>query len=433
MEMKMGMLEQDARTTSETGVEQPIGSRCRFCDAALKHTLVDLGMSPLCESYVSAERQNEMEPFYPLHVYVCERCFLAQLDEFVSPEHIFTEYAYFSSYADSWVEHARQYAEMMTERFKLNGQSHVVEVASNDGYLLQHFIAKGIRSTGIEPAANVAKVAERKGIPTIVEFFGEEFARKLAADGQQADVIAANNVLAQVPDLNDFVSGFKVLLRAGGVITIEFPHLMRLMEENQFDTIYHEHFSYFSFITAARIMSAHGLRVFDVDEIPTHGGSLRLYCCHDEDASKPTTTKAKQLQRREEAAGFTSLEHYCNFAEQVKKTKRKILKFFITAKEEGKTIAGYGAPGKGNTLLNYCGIRTDFLDYTVDRNPYKQGKYLPGTRIPILSPERIAETKPDYLFILPWNFKDEIMQQCSYIREWGGKFVVPIPEVRLYE
>jgi SAM-dependent methyltransferase len=390
-------------------------------------------MSPLCESYVSAERKNQMEPFYPLHVFMCERCFLAQLDEFVSPQEIFTEYAYFSSFADSWVEHARQYAEMMIERFQLNGQSHVVEIASNDGYLLQHFVAKNIRSTGIEPAANVAKVAEQKGVPTIVEFFGEEFAHKLAADGQQADVIAANNVLAQVPDLNDFVSGFKVLLRAGGVITIEFPHLMRLMEENQFDTIYHEHFSYFSFLTAARIMSAHGLRIFDVDEISTHGGSLRVYCCHDEDESKPTTERAKELQKREEAAGFTSLDHYRNFAEQVKETKRKILKFLITAKEEGKSVVGYGAPGKGNTLLNYCGIRSDFIDYTVDRNPYKQGKFLPGTRIPIFGPEKIAETKPDYLFILPWNFKDEIMKQCSYIKEWGGKFVVPIPEVQVYE
>ena len=429
----MGILKQEPAATQAADTQQTGGSHCRFCDATLKHTLVDLGMSPLCESYVSEERKNQMEPFYPLHVYVCERCFLAQLDEFVSPEHIFTEYAYFSSYADSWVEHARKYVEMMIERFKLNDQSHVVEVASNDGYLLQHFVARNIRSTGIEPAANVAKVAEEKGVPTIVEFFGDEFAHKLAADGQQADVIAANNVLAQVPDLNDFVAGFKVLLREGGVITIEFPHLLRLMEENQFDTIYHEHFSYFSFVTAARIMSAHGLRIFDLEEIPTHGGSLRLYCCHDEDESKPTTARAKELQKREEAAGFTNLDYYRNFAEQVKETKRKILKFLITAKEEGKSVAGYGAPGKGNTLLNYCGIRTDFLDYTVDRNPYKHGKYLPGTRIPIYSPEKIAETKPDYVFILPWNFKDEIMKQCAYIREWGGKFVVPIPEVRVYE
>jgi SAM-dependent methyltransferase len=427
------MLRQEIATSCDTIEMQSTRSQCRFCDAPLAHTFVDLGMSPLCESYVSAERLNQMEAFYPLHVFVCERCFLVQLDEFVSPQHIFTEYAYFSSFADSWVEHARQYAELMIEKLRLNGQSHVVEIASNDGYLLQHFVAKGIRSTGIEPAANVAKEAQKKGVETIVEFFGEELAHKLAADGQQADVVAANNVLAQVPDLNDFVSGFKILLRAGGVLTIEFPHLMRLMEENQFDTIYHEHFSYFSFITASKILAAHGMRVFDVDEISTHGGSLRLYCCHEDDESWPTTDKAKELKTREEAAGFTKLDHYRNFAEQVKETKRKILKFLIAAKEEGKTVAGYGAPGKGNTLLNYCGIRTDFLDYTVDRNPYKQGKFLPGTRIPIFGPEKIRETRPDYLFILPWNFKDEIMKQCSYIKEWGGKFVVPIPEVRVLD
>jgi hypothetical protein len=398
----------------------------------LEHTFVDLGMSPLCESYISAEHLNEMEAFYPLHVFVCGKCFLVQLDEFVSPQHIFSEYAYFSSYADSWVEHARRYVDHMIERFGLTSASRVVEVASNDGYLLQHFVASGIPSLGIEPAGNVAKVAEQKGVPTMVEFFGVALAEKLAVEGRQADVIAANNVLAQVPDVNDFVAGFKILLRAGGVVTIEFPHLMRLMEENQFDTIYHEHFSYFSFIAASRILAAHGLRVFDVDEISTHGGSVRLYCCHDDDTSKPTTFKSKELQQREEAAGFTSLDCYRNFAEQIKETKRKILKFLIQARDEGKSVAGYGAPGKGNTLLNYCGIRTDLLDYTVDRNPYKQGKFLPGTRIPIFGPERIRETKPDYVFILPWNFKDEIMEQCAYIKEWGGKFVVPIPDVRVY-
>jgi SAM-dependent methyltransferase len=431
MEMIVETLKQEVAGERAAAAAAKAKSCCRFCDAPLAHTFVDLGMSPLCESYVSKEHLNEMEAFYPLHVFVCERCFLVQLEEFVSPQHIFTEYAYFSSYADSWVEHARRYADLMTDRFGLGKQSRVVEVASNDGYLLQHFVAKGITSLGIEPAANVARVAEKKGVPTIVEFFGVELAHKLAADGQQADVIAANNVLAQVPDINDFVGGFKILLREGGVATFEFPHLTRLMEENQFDTIYHEHFSYFSFITSSRIMAAHGLRVFDVDELPTHGGSLRLYVCHEDDAAKPTSAAAIELQRREEAAGFTRLETYRNFAEQVKETKRKILKFLIEAREAGKTVVGYGAPGKGNTLLNYCGIRTDFLDYTVDRNPYKHGKYLPGTRIPIFSPEKIAETRPDYVFILPWNFKDEIMQQCAYIREWGGKFVVPIPEVRV--
>jgi SAM-dependent methyltransferase len=432
MEMNVSTVEKDAGVQTSGGVAKLIRSRCRFCNAALEHTFVDLGMSPLCESYVSAEHFNEMEAFYPLHVYVCEKCFLVQLEEFVSPQHIFSEYAYFSSYADSWVAHARRYAELMIERFGLTSASRVVEVASNDGYLLQHFVAKGISSLGIEPAGNVAKVAEQKGVPTIVEFFGVALAKKLAAEGRQADVIAANNVLAQVPDLNDFVGGFKILLRTGGVLTIEIPHLMRLMEENQFDTIYHEHFSYFSFIAASRILAAHGLRIFDVDEIPTHGGSLRLYCCHDDDESKPTTAAAQELHRREDAAGFTSLARYENFTRQVEETKRKILSFLIAAKNDAKTVAGYGAPGKGNTLLNYCGIRTDFLDYTVDRNPYKQGKFLPGTRIPIFGPEKIRETKPDYLFILPWNFKDEIMEQCAYIKEWGGKFVVPIPAARVY-
>jgi len=433
MEKKMETLKQNLKYRCVTDALQSINSRCRFCGALLKHTFVDLGMSPLCESYVCADRLDQMEAFYPLHVFVCERCFLVQLDEFVSPREIFTEYAYFSSYADSWVEHARKYAEMMMAKLQLNERSHVVEIASNDGYLLQHFVAKGIRSTGIEPAANVAREAQKKGVPTIIEFFGAELAQKLAADGQLADVIAANNVLAQVPDLNDFVSGLKVLLRVGGVLTIEFPHLMQLMEGNQFDTIYHEHFSYFSFIAALRILAAHRLKVFDVEELTTHGGSLRLFCCHDDDESWPTNPRTTELQRREEAAGFTRLDHYRGFAERVKETKRKILKFLIAAKEDGKSIAGYGAPGKGNTLLNYCGIRSDFLDYTVDRNPYKQAKFLPGTRIPVFRPEKIAETKPDYLFILPWNFKDEIMKQCSYIREWGGKFVVPIPEVRVYD
>ncbi len=407
-------------------------SHCRFCGERLHYTLVDLGMSPLCESYVSAEHFNQMEPFYPLHVYVCEQCFLAQLDEYVSPEDIFTEYAYFSSYASSWLQHASDYTDMIVERLHLDKQSFVVELASNDGYLLQYFVQKGIPVLGIEPAANVAKVAVEKGVSTLVRFFGVKLAQELATEGKQADLILGNNVLAQVPDVNDFVAGMKILLKPQGVITIEFPHLMRLMEENQFDTIYHEHFSYFSFITAEKIFAAHGLTLFDVEEIPTHGGSLRIYACHAEDATKPLTPRAIELKAREETAGFTHMETYALFGEQVKETKRKLLDFLITAKRDGKIIVGYGAPGKGNTLLNYCGIRTDFLDYTVDRNPYKQGKFLPGTRIPILSPDNIRETRPDYVLILPWNFKDEIMQQMSYIREWGGQFVVPIPEVTVY-
>ena len=407
-------------------------ANCRFCGTSLRHTFVDLGMSPLCESYLSSEQLNGMEPFYPLHANVCHNCYLVQLESYVSPEYIFTEYAYFSSYADTWLQHAKAYTDLMVERFHLNEQSYVVEIASNDGYLLQYFVEKNIPCLGIEPAANVAKVALDKGVPTLVEFFGVESARRLADQGKQADLLLGNNVLAQVPDLNDFVAGMKILLKPQGVITVEFPHLMCLMAENQFDTIYHEHFSYFSFITAEKIFAAHGLTLFDVEELPTHGGSLRIYARHQEDSSKPKSDRAIELIKREKEAGFTQMECYANFAEQVKETKRKLLDFLIKVKREGKTVVGYGAPGKGNTLLNYCGIRTDFLDYTVDRNPYKQGKFLPGTHIPIYHPDKIAETKPDYVLILPWNFKDEIMKQMASIRNWGGQFVVFIPEVRVY-
>jgi len=406
--------------------------RCRFCKTPLQHTLVDLGMSPLCESYVSADQLNRMEPFYPLRVHVCECCFLAQLEAYVSPEDIFTEYAYFSSYADSWLRHAKSYTDMMAERFGIGPGSFVIELASNDGYLLQYFVEKGVPVLGIEPARNVARVAIERGIPTLVEFFGEQLAEKLAADGKKADFIVGNNVLAQVPGLNDFVRGIKVLLKSRGVATLEFPHLVRLMDENQFDTIYHEHFSYFSFFAAEKILAAHGLTIFDVEELATHGGSLRIYAKHPEDATKPITARVGELRAREENAGLTRMRTYLAFSEKVQETKRKLLEFLIKVKREGKAVCGYGAPGKGNTLLNYCGIRTDFLDYTVDRNPYKQGKFTPGTHIPIFSPDRIRETQPDYLFILPWNFKDEIMEQMSYIRDWGGKFIVPIPEVRVY-
>jgi len=373
-----------------------------------------------------------MEPFYPLHVYVCESCLLAQLEEYVSPEAIFTEYAYFSSYADSWLQHAKKYTDLMVERFGLNEKSFVIELASNDGYLLQYFVEKGIPVLGVEPAKNVAKVALEKGIPTTVDFFGEKLAADLVSKGKQADLVLGNNVLAQVPGLNDFVRGMKVLLKPQGIITMEFPHLVRLMEENQFDTIYHEHFSYFSFIAVEKIFAAHGLTIFDVEELPTHGGSLRIYARHSDDGTKPVSGGVGMMKRTEEAKGLMRMETYSAFSEQVKETKRKLLEFLIKAKREGKKVCGYGAPGKGNTLLNYCGIRTDFLDYTVDRNPYKHGKYTPGTHIPISSPDKIRETRPDYLFILPWNFKDEIMSQMAYIREWGGQFVVPIPEVRVY-
>ena len=405
---------------------------CRFCRSALQHTFVDLGMSPLCQTHIESHQLNRMEPFYPLHAFVCEKCFLVQLDQYVASEAIFSEYAYFSSYSDSWVQHAKTYAEKMVSRFGVNPRSLVVEIASNDGYLLQHFVRMNIPVLGIEPAANIASVAMEKGIPSIVKFFGVQSAREVAAEKGKADLLLGNNVLAHVPDLNDFVAGMKILLKPDGVITMEFPHLMRLMQESQFDTIYHEHFSYFSFTTVEKIFAAHGLTLFDVEELPTHGGSLRIYARHSADTGKPVSEHVTGLRSREAAAGFTRLETYFEFSEKVKETKRAILDFLIRAKREGKKIAGYGAPGKGNTLLNYCGIRTDFLDYTVDRNPYKQGKYTPGTRIPIYSPEKIKETKPDYIFILPWNLKDEIMSQVGYIRDWGGRFVVPIPEVRVY-
>jgi hypothetical protein len=354
------------------------------------------------------------------------------LEEYVSPEHIFTEYAYFSSYAVSWLQHAQNYTRLMVERFNLNQDSFVVEVASNDGYLLQYFVQKNISVLGVEPAKNIAKVAVEKGVPTLTEFFGKILAQQIRDESGQADLIVGNNVLAQVPDINDFVGGLKILLKPAGVITIEFPHLMRMMEENQFDTIYHEHFSYFSFITAEKIFSAHGITLFDVEELPTHGGSLRIYGRHTENEGLPVAGRALEMRDREIKAGFTNMQHYSMFGEQVKETKRKLLEFLIEAKRQGKSIAGYGAPGKGNTLLNYCGIRTDFLDYTVDRNPYKHGKFLPGTHIPIYPPEKIQETKPDYIFILPWNFKDEIMSQMAGVRQWGGQFVVPIPEVKVY-
>jgi 2-polyprenyl-3-methyl-5-hydroxy-6-metoxy-1,4-benzoquinol methylase len=412
-----------------TSMHRPI---CRFCGVVLQHTFVDLGMSPLCESYLKTNQLNQMEPFYPLHVYVCMQCFLVQLEEYVNPKHIFSEYAYFSSYSDTWLAHAKAYIELMIDRFQLDSTSHIVEIGSNDGYLLQHFVERGIPVLGIEPAANIAQTALEKGVPTRVQFFGEQVARDMAGAGEQADLLIGNNVLAQVPALNDFVRGMRILLKPHGIITMEFPHLMQLMEGNQFDTIYHEHFSYFSFLTVEKIFAAHGLAIFDVEELPTHGGSLRIYIHHIEDAVHTSTPRVFDLRAREEAAGFTRLARYFAFAEQVKGTKRKLLTFLIEAKRQGKSIAGYGAPGKGNTLLNYCGIRTDFIDYTVDRNPYKQGKFLPGTHIPIFHPDKIKESQPDYLLILPWNFKDEIMTLMSYVRDWGCRFVVPIPEVEIY-
>lgn len=409
------------------------GASCRFCAAPLQTTVVDLGMSPLCESYVSREQLNQMESFYPLHVYVCDRCFLVQLEQYVSPEHIFQEYAYFSSYSDTWLQHAKAYTDLMVRRFGFDQDSQVVEVASNDGYLLQYFVEKGIPALGIEPAANVARVAVEKGVPTRVEFLGADTARRMAAEGVRADLLIGNNVLAQVPDLNDFVAGMKILLAPQGVLTMEFPHLMRLVAENQFDTIYHEHFSYFSLLTVERIFAAFDLVLFDVEELSTHGGSLRIYACHADDVTKGVSGRLLDLREREVLAGVHTTAYYAAFAEQVKATKRALLSFLIDAKAAGKRVVGYGAPGKGNTLLNYCGIRTDFVDFTVDRNPYKQGKFLPGTHIPIYHPDKIAQVQPDYVLILPWNFKEEIMAQMSFIRSWGGKFVVPIPAARVFD
>ncbi len=411
------------------------GASCRFCDADLRHTFVDLGMSPLCESYVAEEDLDAMEPFYPLHALVCDECCLVQLQEYVSGEEIFGgEYAYFSSCSDSWVEHARRYVEDVTDRFGLDGDSLVVEVASNDGYLLQHFVDRDVPVLGVEPAENVAEAAREQGIPTRTEFFGEAYAGRLAEEGGRADLIVGNNVLAHVPDLNDFVSGLQALLAPDGVVTLEFPHLARLVAENQFDTIYHEHYSYFSFLTARRVFEAHGLEVFDVEELSTHGGSLRVYLRHaGRDDAHPETERVEELAERERAAGVDTLDYYRSFAERVKETKRELLEFLIDARRRGKSVVGYGAPGKGNTLLNYCGIRTDFLDYTVDISEYKQGMYTPGTHIPIHPPSRIAETRPDYVLILPWNIRDEITEQMSHVRDWGGRFVVPIPEVRVLE
>ena len=425
---------QEQTETKETPVKNnPTAAKCRFCSTPLSHTFVDLGMSPLCESFLPADQLNQMEAFYPLHVKVCEKCYLVQLEEYVKPEHIFTEYAYFSSYSDSWLKHASNYVDMISQRVGLGANSLAVELASNDGYLLQYFVKKGIPVLGVEPAANVAKVAEEKGVRTLVNFFGCETARRMVKNGQAADVVIGNNVLAQVPDINDFVGGIRIVLKPGGVATLEFPHLVRLMNENQYDTIYHEHFSYFSLITVEKIFAAHGLVLFDVDEIPTHGGSIRIYLRHREDESKPVSSAVIDLRNRELSAGLDRMETYADFAEQVCESKRALLELLIRLRREGKRVAGYGAPGKGNTLLNYCGIRTDFVEFTVDRNPYKHGRFLPGTHIPIYSVDQIRARKPDYVLILPWNLKEEIVSQLAYVREWGAKFIVPIPKAKILD
>jgi C-methyltransferase C-terminal domain/Putative zinc binding domain/Methyltransferase domain len=404
---------------------------CRFCEAPLELTVVDLGMSPLCESFLRRDQIRQMEPFYPLHVFACEQCYLVQLESFVPPDEIFAEYAYFSAYSSSWVEHARRYVEMIRERLALGPEDLVVELASNDGYLLQHFVGKGIPILGIDPAANVAQAAESRGVPTHVAFFGRETTSQLAAEGKLASLVIGNNVLAQVPDLNDFLGGVTTILREGGSATFEFPHLLRLVDGLQYDTIYHEHFSYFSMGTFAEILRAHGLEAYDVEELPTHGGSLRVYAQHV-GGPHATTDALPALIAREDSEGLRSPERYRRFAEGVKESKRALLELLIELRRDGQHIVGYGAPGKGNTLLNYCGIRTDLLDYTVDRNPYKHGLFTPGTHIPILPPETIAETRPDYVLVLPWNLIDEIASQLSYVAEWGGRLIVPIPHATVF-
>jgi hypothetical protein len=399
---------------------------CRFCGRNLEQTLVDLGVQPLANTYVQPARAEEMEPFFPLHVRVCSACLLAQLPEFESPQNIFGDYAYLSSTSSSWVEHARQFVEHAIERFAVAPSELVVEIASNDGYLLRSFVERGHRVLGIEPAANVAAIAVAAGVPTVSRFFGTELARELRAEGKQARLLVGNNVLAHVPDINDFVAGLSLLLADDGVLSMEFPHLMRLLELNQFDTIYHEHFSYLSLLAVQRIFAQHGLRVFAVDELPTHGGSLRVFACPAA-AARPTEASVERLLDAERSFGLAQMETYTSFAARVAEVKLSLLEFLIAKKRAGKKIVGYGAPAKGNTLLNYCGVRTDFLDYTVDKNPLKQGRLLPGTRIPIYGPEAISRTKPDFVLILPWNLKAEVAEQMAEIRDWGGRFVVPIP------
>ncbi len=409
-------------------------ARCRFCEAPLTRTFVNLGMSPLANHYLRAEELNEMEAFFPLHVYLCEHCYLVQLQEYEAPDRIFSDYAYFSSFSQSWLEHGRALAQDMVARLALGPQHEVTEIASNDGYLLQYFKENGVKVMGIEPAANIALVAQQKGIPTIPKFFGVQTAKEVVAAGHRPDLLIAINVMPHVPNLNDFVQGLKVLLKPGGVLCTQFQYFVPFVLNHEWDTIYHEHFSYLSFITIEKVLKHHGLVPFDVQELPQyHGGSIRILSRHLEDASRPVSQNVDALRAREEKLGVDSLAFYQQFHEKVDDTKRDLLEFLIGLKRQGKQIVGYGAPAKGNTLLNYCGIGTDFLDYTVDLNPAKQGRYLPGTHIPIYAPDKLKETRPDYVLILPWNLKDEIVSQTRYIRDWGGKHVIPIPTVKVLD
>lgn len=405
--------------------------KCNFCSTPLKHSFCNLGTTPLANAYLKPEKIEEKEPRYALHVFVCSNCFLVQLNEFTSPDHMFSDYAYFSSFSETWLLHVEKYTDQVVDRFRIENRHLVIEIASNDGYLLQFFQKKGIPVLGIEPAKNVAEKAEAQGIPTMTQFFSTQLAQELASKGIQADLLIGNNVLAHIPNLNDFVAGMKIVLKPKGCITLEFPHLLKLMQENQFDTIYHEHCSYFSLITLETIFSSHGLKIFDVEEIPTHGGSLRLFVAHAEDNEKTVIANVGRIKAKEVEAGLNNIETYTAFNTQAKIIKSEMLAFLEKIRLEGKTVAGYGAPAKGNTLLNYCGIDTKLISYTVDISPHKQGLFLPGSRIPIYSPAKIKEAKPDFLVILPWNLKEEIMRQMTCIKEWGGKFVIPIPRLEV--
>ncbi|MBF0154182.1 MAG: methyltransferase domain-containing protein [Magnetococcales bacterium] len=404
---------------------------CRFCGRPVRVILADLGRSPLSNGFLKPEQLDREEPFFPLCARVCASCFLVQLEEFATPDHIFSDYAYFSSFSDSWLRHMDAYAGRMVQKLGLHGGSQVIEIASNDGYLLQFFQQRGVPVLGVEPAANVARSAIDKGIATWVRFFGTETARMLAGQAFQADLLIGNNVLAHVPDLNDFVAGLKIALKPAGVITMEFPHLQRLVEGNQFDTIYHEHFSYFSLLTVREVFAKHGLVIHDVDELPTHGGSLRIHASHREDASKTVSVAVTELAQRERSLGYDRIETYGAFQKQVERIRDDLVKFLHEARMAGRTVVGYGAPAKGNTLLNYCGVTPESIPFTVDRNPHKQGLYLPGTRIPIRAPEAITEARPDYILILPWNLQEEIIAQLAQVREWGGRFVIAVPELRI--
>ena len=400
---------------------------CRFCGATLTHVCADLGVAPIANDLVEPDRLDQMEPYYPLRALVCDRCLLVQVGEYESPDAIFSDYSYFSSFSTSWLAHCRAYVDEVSERFGIGADHTVVEIASNDGYLLQYFRERGVPVLGIEPADNVAQEAILKGIPTVVRFFGVETARDLA-ESSRADLLIGNNVLPHVPDLNDFVAGMAILLAERGVITMEFPHLERLIDEAQFDTIYHEHFSYFSLATAMRVFARHELTIFHVEELPTHGGSLRIYARHAADGTKPEQDSVPRLLEREAAAGLHALETFTAFAERPQATKRDLLRLLIGLKDEGRSVVGYGAPAKGITLLNYCGVGTDFLDFTVDKSPHKQGRYLPGVRIPIREPDEIRRSRPDYVFILPWNLREEIVEEIGYVRDWGGQFIVRAPD-----